>query len=560
MPSLDYKKLYKEKKDEFSDLHARMDADMHTYLLEPFVLKDYDNQPIKGVDNTTLASPKILADRVVSVIATAGPIATVTGIKLPDATASNIEAFIKSIFYNANVRNRRRHILPIHNFCTSTATLQGWVGTRNVIYKSGDQTIIDIEPLDMRNCYFEMGSDGFEWVGYTYPNQSKASIFSKYNKEISGKKADVVDLWSKDKHIVFTASEDLEEQDHEIGVPFVIEPVSLIPQLGISEFKNFGESIFATNRDLYPEANKQMTILQTLNSLYFRPPMGVLTEDGMTLPDQYPYVPGLLMALKKGEGFAGLPLGDVTKSAPFAYSIINKEIQLGGLPYSEFGTLDFPLSAIAIEKLEGHRDQVFLPRLQTLSTVYIDTVRMIIKQFVDGLSIEKLTDEQGDEIEFKPTDFKDNFQVTFRMSTTSPEKSISNYTVAQAAANMGMPKDMIYRDILEVEDPAMMMDRQIWEQAGQMVPAIALLRAGESLTRMAENLGGAEAEQADYEAKIIAIELQRVLGQSQATPEMGGAGVRPDMPNLMSEEGVPESSATEAIQRKPQAQNPMEEV
>ena len=158
MPSLDYKKLYKEKKEAFGALHTRMDADMRTYLLESYKLIGDDGKEVKGVDNVTLASPKILADRVISVIATAGPIATVKGIKLPDKTASNIESFIKSIFYNADVRNRRRHIHPIHNFCTATATLQGWVGTRNVIYKSGDQTIIDIEPLDMRNCYFKARS------------------------------------------------------------------------------------------------------------------------------------------------------------------------------------------------------------------------------------------------------------------------------------------------------------------------------------------------------------------------------------------------------------------
>ena len=125
VPTLNYKQLYKDKKEEFSDLHTRMDDDMHTYLLEPFVLKDDVGEVVKGVDNVTLASPKILADRVISVIATAGPIATVKGFKLPDATASNIESFIKAIFYNADVRNRRRHIHPIHNFCTATATLQG---------------------------------------------------------------------------------------------------------------------------------------------------------------------------------------------------------------------------------------------------------------------------------------------------------------------------------------------------------------------------------------------------------------------------------------------------
>ena len=125
---------------------------------------------------------------------------------------------------------------------------------------------------------------------------------------------------------------------------------------------------------------------------------------------------------------------------------------------------------------------------------------------------------------------------------------------------MGFPMDMIFRDILEIEDPAEIMDKRIWEQAGQMVPAIQLVRMGESLTRKAERTGGAESEQADREAKIIAIELQKLLGQTEASPEMGGAGVRPDMPNLMSEEGLAEGAAEQELRRPPPVQNPMEEV
>jgi hypothetical protein len=555
---MDYKKIFDKRKEKYAALRSRMDSDMDLYLLKDYKLTDYDGKEVKGVDNVTLASPKILADRVVSVISTANPISTVKGAKMSDEQSNTIERFINTIFYNANVRNRKRHILPIHNFCTATATLQGWVGVRCVTYKK-DGLIIDIEPLDMRNTYWEMGSDGFDWAAYEMPDQTKAFILKKYGYEISGEKSDLVDFWTGDEHIVWTENKFLKSESHDMGVPFVIEPVSLVPQLGKAEFEDFGESIFATNRDLYPEANKQMSILQTLNSLYFRPPMAVLTEEGQSLPDEYPYIAGMLMAMRKGEGFAQLPLGDVTKSAPFAYSILNKEIQLGGLPYSEFGTLDFPLSAIAIEKLEGHRDQVFLPRLQTLSTVYVDTSFMAIDQYRNGKYVEEFTDEEGDEFEFKPADFDGKFKITFRMSTTSPEKSISNYTVAQAAKAMGFPMDMIYREILEVEDPQSAMDRTLWEQAPMFVPEIQLYRLGEVFTRMSENLAGDEAEQAKDEAGIVLNKFKQMMTQPQ-TPEMGMPGAPTQMPNLTTEEGIPEGAVEKRIKRENPVQNPMEEV
>jgi len=539
MADMNYARLIKEKEEEFAELYTRMDSDLNLFHLDPFVMQDHQGNAVKGVDNVTLNDPHIMAARVISVISAADPRVEVTGKDLSDDDTEEIEQFLLGAMRSANELNARKHITTIHNYCTATTVLQGWAGVRVVLWKAGADLIFDIMPLDMRNVTFEVGSTGLTWAAYK-TIRSRAAIEEDYGEEIKGKTGEVVDFWSVDAHAVMVDKKVIKDEGHELGVPFVIHPVVIAPRLGDSGLQYYGESIYSANRGLYAEANKQMTILQTHNSLTFRTPMAVLSEEGDKLPEDYPYQAGAMMAMRKGEGFAPIPVGDISRSAPFAYTVLNKGVQLGGLPYSEYGTLDFPLSAIAIEKLEGHRDQVFLPRLQTLGLLYRDMSRMVIKQFIDGGQKAELG-EEGEEIEFSPDQVKKGkFKIAFKMNTTSPEKSVSNYTVAAAAKNIGVSSDTIFRDILGLENPTDAQDKVLEEQAGQLIPAIQLYKIGTMFARQAKELSGEEAKSLNAQAEIVLgmmTQMLQQMGQQQGQPG-GGAGA-PQPPGQLPPEQSP---------------------
>lgn len=553
--STDYLVLVRDCEAEFSERNSRIDSDLNLFNLVPYVMEDYQGHTVKGVDNVTLNDPHIMAARVISVISSADPRIEVTGNKLSDDDAGIIEQFLNGAIRSANERNARKLLTTIHNYCTSTTVLQGWAGVRVVLWQSGGDLIFDVLPLDMRNVTYEVGSDGLMWAAYK-TKRSKAAIEADYKYEIKGKTAEVIDFWSVDAHAVLVDKEPVVDEANSIGVPFVIHPVVIAPLFGDKGTKYYGDSIYSANRGLYNEANKQMTILQTHNSLTFRTPMAVLTDEGDKLPDQYPYQAGAMMALKKGEGFAPIPIGDISRSAPFAYAVLNKAVQLGGLPYSEYGTLDFPLSAIAIEKLEGHRDQVFLPRLQTLSLIYRDMSRMMIKQFIEG-GVKAELGEEGEEIEYKPQDVdKGKFKIAFKMNTTSPEKNVSNYTIAAAAKNIGMSTDTIFRDILGLENPTEAQDKVLEEMAGQLIPAVQLYNIGMMFLRQAEDLEGDEKKAMNTRAQIVLSMMSQVLQQQMGQGQPGQEGMPQPKPQETGEkplQGAPDLGA-------PMAQGVEEEV
>jgi len=497
-----------------------------------------------------------MAARVISVISAADPRIEVTGKDLTNGDGEVVEQFLHGAIRSANELNAKKHITSVHNFCTSTSVLQGWAGVRVVLWQSGNDLIFDVMPLDMRKVTYEVGGNGLTWAAYK-TIRSKAAIEEDYDVVIKGKTAEVIDFWNIDTHAVIVEAKVINEENHTLGVPFVIHPVVIAPRFGENGLKYYGESIYSANRGLYAEANKQMTILQTHNSLTFRTPMAVLTEEGDKLPEDYPYMAGAMMALRKGEGFAPIPVGDISRSAPFAYSVLNKAVQLGGLPYSEYGTLDFPLSAIAIEKLEGHRDQVFLPRLQTLGLLYRDMSRMIIKQFIEGGHPAELG-EEGEEVEYKPKDLeKGKYKIAFKMNTTSPEKSVSNYTVAAAAKNIGMSTDTIFRDILSLENPTDAQDKVLEEMAGQLIPAIQLYNMGMMFIRQAKELSGEEAKAMNAKAEMclgMMTQMLQQMGQQQGEqglqgkpkPEGGGnVPLEEQSPSNIPDLGAPMSQGVE---------------
>ena len=342
------------------------------------------------------------------------------------------------------------------------------------------------------------------------------------------------DLWTPESNTRYVDFKKVAEYDNPTGkVPFVISPVSTTPWVnGDDEVANVsmvGPSIFTGAENDYEIINKVDSILLTLLYCGFRPPIAVKTESGDKAPDQYPYEHGTFIKMFHEDKLEKVPLGDVMWEASYLYQARDAAFQRMTLPYNEFGGLNFELSALAIEKLEKQRAQLFNPRLIAMERLYEDSYQMLFNQWLDmGLGVFTSNEQDADEFEFEPShyqDYKGKFLLYCKMTTESPEGDIAKLGKAASALQIGFSQETVLADIMKVEDPQKELMRRNNEEVEMLVPALKLKRAVDSLVERASKATSPE-ERDSYllEAEIVEAEQMRLYQGQQAQPVGMGAG------------------------------------
>jgi len=507
----DYKKLVEEGEERLQPLHSRMISDRGIYFLTPYKMKSYDNQTeLKRVDNVTSRDPRNFADRIISVLNTAKLTAEVSSKKLQDKDANAIEAFWYLAEDRADRRLAKKMMMPVRPTNVFHACVSGWVGSRVWVWEDENgELVCDLLPLDPLFLTWQVGRDGLLWAAYK-TMRGRELIEQEYGISITEKEAEITDLWNNEANVVLLSGETVKEVENPFGeVPFVIKPVALTPMVGTSlgdtsAFTNYGESIFSAMRNQEAEYNKFLSILQSLNAQHFRKPKGYRSQDGKKLPPPDADAAGAKTAMGPSEEWVDVPIGEVKESASLFYSIISGERQRSMLPYNDWGEVPFELSDLALARLERQRDQVVLPRKQTLTEAYSEMAMMMLRQFQKGGFGAVKLDVKGEEIDFRlPGELPADLNIEFHLETVSPEKDISNYSVAAAAKNVGVPQDIIMRNILRIDDPQAARDKALEEWAVEAVPALKLYRAGRMFSQRAEELKGDEGKEKEIEAELI---------------------------------------------------------
>ena len=242
------------------------------------------------------------------------------------------------------------------------------------------------------------------------------------------------------------------------------------------------------------------------------------------------------------------------------YQVRDAAIQRATLPYNEYGGLNFELSALAIEELEGQRHQIFSPRIRAITKCYNELALMLFDQFVIGLErglfSNEMTDTNGQVVEFdvaKLRELRDKFRLSFRMTPVSPEKDIANFTKAAAARQSGFPFKKIWSDVMEIEDVEEMQREYDQEVTENIVPELKLIQAMETYAKIIEDTTDPE-EKAGAQLRMTLIENKLTqITQPQPTnvmeTAMEGAQLR-GMPRLGGEGGVPAQGEERLVREK----------
>jgi hypothetical protein len=561
---MDYKQAVKDQKGELSELHQRMDNDANLVNLKKYSLTDVNGKEVPRAISITLNDPAVFAANVESSLGKATEQVTVESEDEKLDTAY-IEDAVKAALASASDRLTSRGDFPLNPFFDQQMCRRGRGAARCLFRIENDVLISDITYWDTRYMYYGMGGDGLDWAAYE-TKRSKGDIEAEYpDAKVTGKTGTILDIWTADHNEVYLDDRLVRQQHHLYGyvpVCFQIVPLgSMLADEGSMKYR--GESIFFLIRDLLPELNRLVSLIQSLNQKELEHALQWMSEEGKTTtPPEYKDLdtPGTVISADKGGGAFPVPYGQLKQQAWLLHSMIETRIQRGSLSNFEYGTFTQPMSAVALITVGEGRDQVFLPRLGARGLLNQQLSYMLIDQLIKTGQRQIEIGTKGHKRAYDIRKLEGEYSIEFKYFITSPKIDAARFAMVPGAKGI-IPDRAIRRDILQREDPDEDERLLRWEEAETLSPLIKMRRTIVDLLDMAER--GDEDARIDAEllATEMGITLEQILrGEIPATqpaktkPQKTGEGILP----LFAEGGArspetigaPESSAKKAANIK----------
>jgi len=465
-------KLVEAKREEMSPIFNRMDTDEKLYFLEPYKMKKLppqQNKDMDGVANITLPDPQLYINKAIALLGGLDMQRMVKGRDMTDKQTTKVEEFLDDIFYMIDERLTKRGQLGLDGFTNEQDCVRGRMPARSCIRIDKDGNLIpDVVFPDARCFVSDNDGENMIW-GAPWFRRSKAQIEREYNKPgdnqvtIEGDFAEVVDFWNTEKNMVFVDKQVAREQANTHGYPPFIE--SIVPfgsMLGTeSAMQHQGESLLWPTRELWNEKNRVATILATLTIEALRGGMQLESKDGTKKPEKSPYGAEKVNPVEIGGGYEPMPINDIKNATSLLYSIIETDLQRSGFTALDYGSLTFPLSAIAVTKLTVARNDIMLPRINAKAVFRQVLSRMIIDQCIQLGKTFKLG-QPGNQNSYSTGDLNGDYQINYKFLNISKEQGIANLSIANASQDFLSP-DTIRRDVIELKDPDG--ERVKWESA-----------------------------------------------------------------------------------------------
>jgi len=507
---MDYLNAVKDKKKELGDLHKRMDADRDLVNLDKYVLKDASSRRIPNAVSITLNDPAVFASNVEASLNNSSEQVAVDS-STRKINAAEIEEFIRMAFQTADSRLTRRGRFPINSFLDQQMCRRGRGILRILFRIENDELIADITPWDSRYAYYAMGPDGLLWAAYETA-RPKDVIEAEYPEaKVSGQTGTILDIWGEDVNEVYLDNQKIFDQKNPYGeVPVCVQLVSLGSMLADKDNLKFeGESIFSLIRDLQPELNRLVSIIQTLNIKAIDDALQYASKQGAiaTPPDHDDVTASHgVTPIDIGGGLIPVPYGELKRSAYLLHQTIEARIQQGSLSKFELGAFSQPMSAVALIEIGQGRDVVFLPRLSARGMLKQQASEKIISQVL-SLGVSKVQlGTRGHQREFNVSKLEGEYSIEYKYFVKSPTLDLSRFSMAAAAGDL-IPESAKRREILQREDPEEDERNLRWEEAERLNPIVKQYRIIKSLREREEDGD----KDAGFEADLMEQQLEATL-------------------------------------------------
>ncbi len=520
----DYKKKVKDQEDLNSELYKRMQDDEDLLYLFEYVMKDTKGKTVPGIINVTLNRPAVFAANIISALGTTSEQRTIET-EDEDIDTTYIEDFQKAAFDSANDKLRRQGRPQLNPFFDTQLSMRGR-GAALCVFQMVDNVLVpNITPWDARYVTYEMGDDGLKWAAYKTKlkkDEIEASFsveLEHFGMSISGKEAEVIDVWDTEHHEVWIDSKKILEPEHDFGfTPVVIQVVPLgygAILLNTDSRKREGESIFFLIRGVTSELNRLASIVTTLNLTSVQPPMQEAVKDKGRNAQARKYKDlgmGTSNVVDVGGGFSRIDFGDAQRSATIALGMFTEAMGEGSLSSADLGLIGSPPASGVRAIIAGeNKDQVVHPRLDGKALLNESLAEMFTKQVIQiGGSVE--LGVPGHKRTFQTSKLDGEYTTTYKYTAKSPVTDAGLYSLAAAAGNLVSDK---YKttNILKLEDPDGDERQKSYEKAGRLNPRVEQFRIIRDLIEMGED------EDAKLMLDDLGVSLEQLLAGDVSLPK-----------------------------------------
>lgn len=543
----------------------RMQSDYDLYIMRPYDAGD-------GYESYTSNEPRTYADKIISWMSAAELIIRIPNIEEPREEREFNDAkekFLVGILKAGDERLRRRMQPSLREQLAWYISLRGWYAGRALLHiDSKGKTQVDVTPWDAMHTYWGEGEEGLAWACYRI-QKTKDEILQQYGIELDEQDdqtpIDVYDYYDEEHNIVCTQDTILKQPTpHNAGrVPVflgMVGPQPLIQNIDETSLTDtiadYGESVFAANRELYDKHNFTMSVMMEMVARSRKQGIAITSRDGQKTLDEDPYKAGAEVALAQGEDIKPLGLLEVARETGAYMGLVSGEIQRGAIPHTVYGDLQFQLSGFAINTLRQGIDSVLRPRVTAMEDAYTQISNLICDQYASGMyDAISVSGRDRNRVFFSEAVSPESIGMagTPEISIVSqlPEDDMSRMSMAQMAREGPTPllSDIYVRDkILGLQDADSIEDSIREQMAERMLPEASLW----SLLQATENRGRPDLAQFYYGELMHLLMQKQMMRQQSMMPQQPqgqgqGQGGPPTanpqvMPNAMM--GVPPPTPT----------------
>ena len=403
----------KEREGELQPLYTRFDNDFkYRWLLEPFQLGSQGEYA-----NYTTNESRNLAKKVIDTL-TKAPVKYQVPISDENEKerdeASNDERFGYGVNRLADDQLRAIMQPPIQSQASFYAPIRGWVGVLAFLNKTKDSkrdTYPVVRIWDIRNTTWALGKNGLDWGCHTRYLKASDAKAEFADIEITSDCA-VRDFWNDEWHLTYIVhggkgffgkmrklvlgdSKDIiTKEKHGIGhIPAMITQVGSSPYIQAMELqdtiKDWGESIFAEDRNIFDVKNELITLLRTIVKLGAHNPIVVKYDSGKggkPLFTKSPYYAGSIIPVdvSKGQEIDPLFQPEMPKDASGLLNVVQQDIVAGGMSPLLQGQTPFPATGIGTSLLMEASASMIYPSQKCVEGVLEWIVNELKTQYHGG--------------------------------------------------------------------------------------------------------------------------------------------------------------------------------
>ena len=538
-------------------MRDRMQDDYDLYIMRPYDAGD-------GYESYTSNEPRTYADKIISWMAAAELIIRIPNTDEPREMRDMNDAkekFLIGLFRGADERLRRRMQPSLREQLSWYISLRGWYAGRALFHvDSKDKVQIDITPWDIMHTYWGEGEEGLAWACYKI-QKTKGEILQQYGIELDEQDdetpIDVFDYYDEEDNIVCTQDTILKQPTpHNAGrVPVfigMVGPQPLIQNLDETSLTDtiadYGESVFAGNRQIYDKHNFTMSVMMEMVARSRKQGIKITSRDGQKTLDEDPYKAGAEVALANGENIEPLGLMEVARETGAYMGLVSGELQRGAIPHTVYGDLQFQLSGFAINTLRQGIDSVLRPRITAMEDAYTQISHLLCDQYASGMYDPiSVSGRDRNRTYFNEAVDPESIGLAgmpeIKIVSQLPEDDMSRMSMAQMARDGQTPllSDNYVRDkILGLQDADSIEDAIKEQLAERTLPEAALW----SLLQSTEERGRPDLSQFYYGELMFLLMQKQQMRQQSMMPQQpqggpGGQGGPPTadprvMPNAMA--------------------------